>query len=105
LGAPPAGMLICALLLRSHAGGPTGLGIFACMKNTDDQPIGTFTGAALMLQVSTGPAWPQFHPPKTTPAVTFTPSVSLTWIGPVGPHAHGGVGQKWRLAPAGLAGR
>src|SRR5690349_7112617 len=78
---PPTGLVICALLLRSQAGGVTGLGIFAWTKNTDDQPGGTFTGAALMLQVSTGPTWPQVQPPNTLVA-TLTPSVSVTWIGP-----------------------
>src|SRR5690348_7774112 len=82
LGAPPAGMLICALLLRSQAGGATGLGILAWMKNTDDQPGGTLTGTALMLQVSTGGACTQVQGPNTL-AETLTPNVSFTWIGPV----------------------
>src|ERR1700754_820016 len=82
LGEPPSGMAICALLSRSHAGGATGFFICACTKNTDDQPGGTFTGATLMVQVSTGPTCGQVHAPKTL-AGALTPSVSLTWIGPL----------------------
>src|SRR5215212_3701827 len=80
-GAPPSGALICALLSRSQAGGPTGLGIFAWTNSTVDQPGGTFSGTKFRSQVSTGPTCPHVHGPNVL-AVALTPNVSLTWIGP-----------------------
>src|SRR5690606_17995932 len=75
LPGPPMGEAMLALLSSSQSGGPTFLGTCAVTRNADVQPGGTFTGAALMSQVSTGPTWPQVHGPIVV-AAALTPSVS-----------------------------
>ena len=81
VGVPPAGEVIVARLSRLQSGLAGSLGTWAVTRKPDVQPGGTFTGAARMLQVSTGPACPQAHGPKVVIGAVM-PSVSVTVMGP-----------------------